>query len=72
MHRNAELPRLFQLESHEFRMTNFTYEEIEAENEKRLTEIRGEHEKRTIESLATVEKIRKRFFDDIVFPPNHR
>ena len=49
-------------------MTSFTYDEIDAENERKLVGIRSANEAKTEESKEVLEKIRRRFFNDILFP----
>ena len=65
---NANLPPAFQLAPAKFQMTSFTYDEIEAENKSKLAKIKAANEEKTKESKKVLEKIRRRFFNDVLFP----
>lgn len=66
--RNSNLPRQLQLTEDDFRVTSFTYDEIEAKTEAKLRRIRQSKEVTAEEGKAAMDKIRKRFFDALVAP----
>lgn len=66
--RNADLPGEFRLSADLFQMTSFTYGEIESETGEKLAQIKSATEEETEESCETLEKIRRRFFNDVLFP----
>ena len=49
-------------------MTTFIFDDIAAKTESRLNLVRLDTDKATEESKEALEKIRRRFFDDILFP----
>ena len=67
-YRNEELPRDFRLKENSFQMTTFIFDDIAAKTESRLNLVRLDTDKATEESKEALEKIRRRFFDDILFP----
>ena len=66
--RNEELPRDFRLKENSFQMTTFIFDDIAAKTEERLNLVRMDTDKATEESKEALEKVRRRFFDDILFP----
>ena len=66
--RNHELPHQFQLLPDAFQMTSFTYDSIEATIEAKLKSIQAANQEETKESLSALEKVRERFFEDLIFP----
>ena len=49
-------------------MTTFIFDDIAAKTEERLNLVRMDTDKATEESKEALEKVRRRFFDDILFP----
>ena len=49
-------------------MTTFTFNDIQAKTDRRLQLVREDTDKATKGSEEALDKIRKRFFDDILFP----
>ena len=49
-------------------MTTFTYDDIQAKTDKRLQIVREDTDKATRGSEEALDKIKRRFFDDILFP----
>jgi len=49
-------------------MTTFTYLEIQEKTDKRLQLVRSDTDSATKDSVASLDRIRHRFFDDILFP----
>ena len=49
-------------------MTTFAFAEIEAANEAKLSLIKSSVEERTNEATEALERIRSRFFSDVVAP----
>ena len=49
-------------------MTTFIFDDIAAKTDERLNLVRMDTDKATEESKEALEKVRRRFFDDILFP----
>ena len=49
-------------------MTTFIFDDIAAKTEERLNLVRMDTDKATEESKEALERVRRRFFDDILFP----
>lgn len=49
-------------------MTTFTYDDIQAKTDKRLQLVREDTNEATRESEKVLDRIRRRFFEDILFP----
>ena len=56
------------MKENSFQMTTFIFDDIAAKTESRLNLVRLDTDKATEESKEALEKIRRRFFDDILFP----
>ncbi len=67
-YRNGNLPLQFQLAGEDFRVTSFTYAEIEASTASRLESIRAASRPAEAETMAVLDRIRARFFDALVCP----
>ena len=49
-------------------MTTFIFDDIAAKTDERLNLVRMDTDKATEESKEALERVRRRFFDDILFP----